>query len=640
MAEEDRVKERKSSFYFMIKIVVLTLCTTLALTMDFSPSQTAAPGFQTIYIELLHGFGGTSFITTLLWGMFLYISFKNKELKIHRLPMLLPVCFMIAIIWVMGQSFQIDNTLNALSCSYVQLFKTFIYVVGITHLLVQLCCLLKLVLDKTASKQKSVSEAEFPMIQLYRKHTFAASFALLAGGTLPQLIMSYPAGLSYDARLSLLYYFNLLKFSSHHPPFSTWLMGRIVSIGVLLGNSNVGIFLYCVLQYLTFSLISAYLIYTIRVHLEAARWLQILTMITFLVAPYHALYVGVMIKDVLYSYFLLLFIIEMVYYVRNDFHGKGHALMLCFSAIMTILLRNNGGYVIYPALLMLVILTVKRKNKKNNLRILLMAICIMFCAVSVESYLTYRYVEEQGSIREALSLPFQQTARYLKQYSNEVTDEEKQAIEAILDYEQLPELYDPLLSDPVKATFRETATNDDLVAYLKVWLKQFGKHPWCYVEATVNQNYLLVYPLAETHAYFSQLIYDEPLYDMLVEHLDLHEVDSTVFQGLSTLQALYVWTALMWPGIGMLSNVGFYNLLLLFVILYAIKERYTQVLMMTVPLMLSVLIVVAAPYVGPRYDFPIMYSMPCIIALYMTQKREKNEQSLQNVHVKEAVNCE
>lgn len=619
------MKEGNVSLWFYLKMIVLTLCTVLALTMNFSPSDTAALGVQTIYTELLNGFGGTSFITTLLWGIFLYFLIKTKELRTNHIFMLFSVCMILAVIWVMGQSFQIDNTLNALYCSYVQIFKTIIYVIGITNLLYQIGCLFKLLLDKAAYKQSPMFKTEHFALHLYRKHTFVASMALLAVGTLPQLVVSYPAGLSFDARLSLLYYFGLSKFSSHHPPFSTWLMGKVVSLGAMLGNSNLGIFFYCILQYLLFILIMAYLIYTIRVYLRAPGWLQALTLFTALAAPYHAAYVGVMIKDVLYSYCLLIFVIEMVYYIRGNTYNVGHVLLLCSSAVLTILLRNNGKYVIYPVLLVLVGITFRRKRKSDNYKILLIILCITLCSTSINCYLMNHYVEEQGSIREALSLPFQQTARYLKQYGDEVTEEEKHAIEKVLDYEKLAELYDPILSDPVKGTFRETSTKDELFAYFEVWMKQFCKHPWCYVEATLNQNYFLVYPMAELHAYFSQLIYDEPLYDMLVEYLDLHEVDSSIFQGLSTIQALYVWTAIMSPGIGMLSNVGFYNIILLFIIIYAIKERCRQVLVLSLPLTLSNLIIIAAPYVGPRYAFPVMYSMPCVIALYMAQRREQSE---------------
>ena len=50
---------------------------------------------------------------------------------------------------------------------------------------------------------------------------------------------------------------------------------------------------------------------------------------------------------------------------------------------------------------------------------------------------------EPGSVRAMLSIPLQQTARYVTTYPEDVTKEEKEALEAVLDYENLSEIYDP-----------------------------------------------------------------------------------------------------------------------------------------------------------------------------------------------------
>lgn len=74
----------------------------------------------------------------------------------------------------------------------------------------------------------------------------------------------------------------------------------------------------------------------------------------------------------------------------------------------------------------------------------------------------FHYQIEPGSIREALSLPFQQTARYALEYGNEITEEEAAVISNILDYEHLAENYNPRISDPVKRTFNKNATREEL----------------------------------------------------------------------------------------------------------------------------------------------------------------------------------
>ena len=48
-----------------------------------------------------------------------------------------------------------------------------------------------------------------------------------------------------------------------------------------------------------------------------------------------------------------------------------------------------------------------------------------------------------------------------------MTPEEKEAISAILDYDNLAERYNPNLSDPVKATYNTDAGTDELLAYFR-----------------------------------------------------------------------------------------------------------------------------------------------------------------------------
>lgn len=614
----------KKGCAYYLRTIVLTLCAAAALTMDFSPRDTSAMTLSAIYPDLLHGFGGTSFTATVVWAGLFYGSVKIDESRHEKINTVLPVCFVIAIIWTMGKSFSIDNTLNALCCSYVQLLKTVLYAAGITYLLFQSAFLLKKLLDASAADCKTRTIRLSGITKLYQKHPFGFPLIVLLVGMLPHLVLCYPTRMSFDARNQLGYYFGLWPFSSHHPPFSSWVMGKTVSFGLRIGGGNLGVFLYCIIQYLALALVTAYLLYTLKVYLHAPRWLQAITLSVTLISPYHAAFVGVMLKDLLYSYCLLLFVIEMSYLLRTESQNKKHIILLSISGILTILLRNNGRWVVYPAIAVLALFLLRKGRIKEKMLLWAALGSIVIFSVMIEGYFTQRYVQVEGSIAEALSLPFQQTARYVKEYGSEVTLEEQEAIAQILDYDNLASLYDPELSDPVKWTYHSKATENDLKAYMQVWLRQFLKHPWCYVEATLNQNYFLVYPPAELYTYFVDVVDDTEMGQKLGEYLNLHGAESGIFQGLTTVQELYVGTMLMVPIIGMFSNVGFYNLLLIFVVLYAIRERNFKTLVLAVPFLLTDLIVVAAPYVGPRYVFPVIYSMPCLIAFYVDEQRSNN----------------
>ncbi len=615
---------RNNKHAYYLKTIMLTMCTAVALTMDFSPHDTSVMELSAIYPDLRHGFGGTSFIATVVWAALFYGAIKIDERKNEKICAVLPTCFLVAIIWTMGKSFSIDNTLKALCCSYVQILKTILYTAGITYLLFQLAYLLKILLDADTADCETNANNVFGIIKLYQKHPFGFSLVVLLTGMLPHLVLSYPTRMSFDARNQLGYYFGLWPFSSHHPPFSSWLMGKVVSFGLKIGGGgNLGVFLYCIVQYLVLAVVTAYLIYTLKVYLSAPKWLQAITLLVTLISPYHAAFVGVMLKDLLYSYCLLLFVIEMSYILRAESESKKHIILFCISGILTILLRNNGKYVIYPAIIVLALVLLHQGKVKEKVFMWIAIGSIIVLSVITEGYFLHRYVQMEGSIAEALSLPFQQTARYVKEYGSEVTPEEREAIAQILDYDNLASLYDPEISDPVKWTYHSMAAKDDLKAYMKIWLQQFLKHPWCYVEATLNQNYYLLYPPAEIYTYFVDVVDDTEMGQKLAGCLNIHGARSNISQGLRTVQELYVGAMIMVPLIGMFSNVGFYNLLLLFLVLYAIQEKCFKTLILVVPLLFTVLIVIAAPYVGPRYVFPVIYSMPCVIAFYLDEKRRK-----------------
>lgn len=56
----------------------------------------------------------------------------------------------------------------------------------------------------------------------------------------------------------------------------------------------------------------------------------------------------------------------------------------------------------------------------------------------------------KDSPKEMFSLPFQQTARYVKEYGDEISEEEREIIAKVLDYDSLAEIYEPMTADPVK----------------------------------------------------------------------------------------------------------------------------------------------------------------------------------------------
>ena len=68
------------------------------------------------------------------------------------------------------------------------------------------------------------------------------------------------------------------------------------------------------------------------------------------------------------------------------------------------------------------------------------------------------------------------------------------------------------------------------------------------------------------------------------------------------------------PVFGVFSMVAFYNLILVYLLIYAAYRKIKQLWIISLPLIISDLVIIAGPLVHPRYAFPIVYSMPIVIA--------------------------
>lgn len=148
------------------------------------------------------------------------------------------------------------------------------------------------------------------------------------------------------------------------------------------------------------------------------------------------------------------------------------------SSCFMILFRKNGMYIYVPVICLLLIKLVKNCINKESekvhwKKVRTVIICLILplaLAKGISGFIEYYYHVEQDSPKEMFSLPFQQTARYVRDYGTEVTEDEKQAIEKVLDYNSLAEIYSEVTADPVKTTYHAQNTKE-LMDYFTVWFR-------------------------------------------------------------------------------------------------------------------------------------------------------------------------
>lgn len=405
---------------------------------------------------------------------------------------------------------------------------------------------------------------------------------------LPYLIAFFPGAVTWDGLRQLDFYIGSLEWTKFHPVFSTWLMGSIVTLGQgLFHSDNAGVFLYTILQVLCTVLCLGYGMTVLR------KWgtpylFRICILLFFALCVMWPGYAYAYIKD---TSFMLAAFIHSILLFEAALEKEQFSLykwgIIALSGLAICLLRNNG---IYNLVLSVPAILLFFKSQRKT---------VFLCfgsAILVFLLFDYVYVPSKGigkgDVAEMLSIPFQQTARYVKYYGDEVTPEEEATIRAVLDYDSLADIYEPEVSDPVKGSYaRVRQDGRDLIPYFQTWVKQLMKHPMVYIEATANNIYGYFYPLYRPREIAHYGIVQDTYVNRGDFQFTVPNEDSFLYKFLCD----NIQQQPQYPIVGLLYTTGFWNWLLLIgtVFLCIIKKwRYVA---LTVPLWLTLLVCLASP---------------------------------------------
>ena len=458
-------------------------------------------------------------------------------------------------------------------------------------------------------KEKSIK------IKWIEEHYFAFSFLCMLLCWSPYIICYLPGSVPHDGYWQLNMAFGINPLTNHHPWVITFIYGIIMRIGRCISD-NFGVFIivaiFTVIEILCYAFVCNCL----------KRWgtskkIYIGTLAFFSIVPAFGGYAQAIIKDNIFSALLALFFaiyIDICIQCGNSVEIK-KMISLFLVGILVCLSRNNGTYIVIPSIICLILYMKKEKS-----RYVILLICLIVCYQGLEGYVAPQLGVEKGSVKEMLSIPFQQTARYIKEYPEEVTSQEKNAINNILSYEGIKENYNPEISDFVKNTFRE-GSEDKLGEYFKVWFEMFLKHPMVYVEATLNNTFGYYYPFYNENVLGDYQFYIKEA-PVATGYFDIHYIMPIKVR---TALAEYaeIWKKI--PGISQIVNPGFYTWILLLLAGYLIYIKRIKDILLLIGPAVNILICIASPVNGLlRYALPLMACTPLLI--YWTVREEKESE--------------
>lgn len=565
-------------------------------------------------------------IGSVLLIYFIY-KFYQKSTIIPKKKSLKVLSLILAFFMIFGNSFMCVGSTALIFKNIGYFLLSLIMYIGYYYLFLVLISYLFRFLDKNNFSEENNDKKDNKFVATFKKHPFLFSLCFIVICWLPYIISYYPIILSPDPSFQIRQFFGIrtkyadyailldenVVMTNHHPVTHTMLLGGCLKLGTMIGNDNLGLFFYSIIQISVLASVLAFSIYYMQKMGLKTKYL-IGVLLIYALVPMFPLYAMSGVKDVLFGAFIFLYFIFLHNLVKTKCEGYKwwNYLLIIILLILICLFRNNGIHVLILSLPFTLIIA-----RKKWRQLLTVMVCVFgFYGVFDKVILPY-YKITPGSIREVLSVPFQQTARLAKYHGDEFTEEEIVAIDKILGYDDLTERYDPELADPVKNEFNKYATDEDLKEYFKVWFNDLIKHPGTYIEATMNNVYGFFYP--EKTKWYVYYKFDDRITENGFDyHYNSLETSRDV---LSTFAVAFPYI----PVVGLISNIGFNVWIILTLLTYAIyRKLYKNILILSPALILILVCMVGPANTYFRYALPFIFAMPFIIGVFL-EKRKKND---------------
>lgn len=552
-------------------------------------------------------------IGTVLW--------ITREEKVSKNKWLHILCGFFAFTTVLGTSYYELADWDYVFGSLAQFLLALVVMAGYYNLYESLITLGAYVSKHWEGVQRRETKGKIENF-IFEAYPFWSIFAIAMLCALPYMISFFPGPIQADAFEQVWKYMGIIENSNKHPVVSTAIMGRCLAFGrVVLGSDNLGIFTYTLIQSLLQAVGISYLICVMK-KMKAPVWIRWFGLLFLTVFPLFPMWGFTMVKDAQYYISLLYFGVSFAdILVSETEKGKWwkQIVFLCASYGM-ILCRKEGRYLLIGALICLFFY--HKKQWKLYLFTIVTGFSVLF---AVEEIYMPAHNIPQGSIAEALSILTQQTARYQRDHSEDVTEWEHEVLSEFFDdYDQLGTAhYTPEISDASKFQILNEPTKEQLRDYLKVCFSQFLRHPDTCIQAIFNQTYGYFYmdrkdrlgtPIIETTVGREQLSMEEFYMEIGFP---------SQLKGMREFLKGMIHFVMQFPLISLLYNAGFHGYLLLGYVVYLLGTKKGKRILLIVPTLLVFAVCILSPVNGElRYMLPVMIMLPLNLTWCAYRERE------------------
>lgn len=506
--------------------------------------------------------------------------------------------FLYGIFFVFGTRLMIDGRI-----AFGSLFLWFCIPV-FTYVMTAFICLIAQIVP--ALLRKLLIEPDFPYLdKIVSFLSFPMLWIIIFLCWIPILLACYPGIFSYDAIYQCSQVTDTLQLNTHHPIIHTLMLGGLIQFGrTAFGNANTGMLLYSLLQMFINSCIFANVLTFLKKHKVSAP-IFLLCLCFFALIPFNGMFSICATKDAIFASLFVLFFtffIELVINSSAFFRTWKNPSGFVLSMFLLLIFRNNMLYAFILCIPFLLILY--RKYWKKNVIMLLAPIILL----RLYQGLIYPVLSvSPGNSREAYSVIIQQFGCVYNDC--ELDSEDRNMLLAIMDDNSWVK-YEPHKSDVLKNEFNTEIFEENLMDYMKLWLKLGIKHPSQYLNAFFNLTYGYWYP--------NDVLPDTTTYRKYIEVYTGGDItfDSKFPWLLEQLKAFGMESSYQFlPGVSMLFSIAFYTWILLFICAYCFYNKINRIFIIMLPPAALFLTLLFGPVVLLRYFYPIILCVPVICSM-------------------------
>ena len=438
---------------------------------------------------------------------------------------------------------------------------------------------------------------------------------------IPYIIIFYPGTCNWDTINQLTDFFtgkDPMSYSwipgqetvscflnDHHPVFDTLIYSAFIGIGKSIGNINTGMFLFTVVQVALMSLCLGIMVCYLS-RLDVPVLYRQLALLFVSLMPCLCVFNITMIKDTTYS---LIFILYLMVYIDIVRRGADRKILILFTVLCLLLCltKKTGVYlVVLSGLPLLLSSSLKGKRLNMLIPVLLPAVTMFILLPKIVFPLADIY---PGGKQEMMSTFIQQTARVVVDHGDELSSEEKDIIDKIVDYDLISENYNISSSDNVKNTYRFGATGEERSDYMKLWASLAIRYPGSCIKATLGTCAGFFSPVSTIQIYtgipsqdWVEVTNPEGLSDIRLGFKELYNKICGLKYPVPFLTVIYSW----WIPV--------------LTFLFVLERKSYRHILCLVPVFVSILVLCASPYNGARYALSLIYTAPLIPGIVFSEE--------------------